>query len=523
MSGAVAPFEPTWFGTYLAIDRLGAGAMGDVLLARPAQVGAPPLVVIKRLHAELTKEEAFAKRFRHEAEVATAIDSPRIVKVLDAGRAGGSLYIAMEHVEGWTLQRLLRELAVAKRRPSLASVVAIVSGILEGLDAIHSSRDPTGRDLGVVHRDLAPKNVMIRSGGAITIIDLGLGKSKAQDWKTRTGTILGSPGYMAPEQVRAASADHRADLYAAAVMLYELAAVKPYIPRASVPEMLARALMPETVEAACRAVPPALAEVLRRGLAVDPNARHSSARELLGVLRSIPIDSTGDPSVLEIVGPKLEEELDQSRRRIDELMAASDAEVQHTEVIQPVEVFSRREASGTEDRIRTMPFPPPVSFSLAPRSVVLLVLASGAAMFVLGMLIERVRSPAPMPAPILEALEPARESRELPIVVPRPDPMEAPPRVEVAPTPPRPPRPAVADPPQMTEPPPQPKPAPPAPPSLEERVDRMIDRAKVSMQDAARRDAARDLLQRLTRLRSSPRLHLEADRVEALEAEIDAL
>src|SRR5262245_54588678 len=186
------PDVPTTFGPYVLLKSLGTGGGGDVFLAKPRNParGIPPAVVIKRLHGSLAQESDFVRRFRHEAEIAVTVTSQHLVKCYDAGVVGEMFYIAMEYVAGWTLQRLIKELQGAQRPASLSSVRDIIGGALKGLEALHDARDPaSGELLSIVHRDIAPKNIMVGEDGVTRLIDLGIGKSSLQDWRTGTGVI----------------------------------------------------------------------------------------------------------------------------------------------------------------------------------------------------------------------------------------------------------------------------------------------------------------------------------------------
>lgn len=193
--------EPFVYGAYLLLERLGSGGAGEAFLARaidPAR-NIPVPVVLKRLHRALVDSENFVRRFLHEAEIALNTDTPHVARIYDVGTAEGTFYIAMEYVPGWTLTDVLNALVESKRFPPVPLACRLVTQALLGLDVLHAARDDDGRALQFVHRDIAPKNLMLGDDGIVRIIDLGLGKSRAQDWRTAHGALLGSAGYMAPE------------------------------------------------------------------------------------------------------------------------------------------------------------------------------------------------------------------------------------------------------------------------------------------------------------------------------------
>jgi serine/threonine-protein kinase len=281
---AVAESLPIIFGEYALIERLGQGAAGEVFLARPVDErrAIPSPLVIKRLHEKHTSDEDLVRRFRHEAEVAVYMDSPFIAKVYEVGQIGASLYIAMEYVPGLALNHFLSALVAHGRYPPLGVVVQLASDALYALELFHNGRDRAGRALGLIHRDISPKNLMFGDDGMLRMIDLGFAKSEVQDWKTATGVVMGSLGYMPPEQLQGSGVDQRADLYAIGVVLYELLTVRRFIKIDSIAEMV-RSTLSET-----RAPPshvradisPALDALILRATAKDRDSRFSSAREM---------------------------------------------------------------------------------------------------------------------------------------------------------------------------------------------------------------------------------------------------
>lgn len=280
------------FGAYALLKSLGQGAMGDIHLARPYNVrrGIPTPIVIKRLHGELASNPDFVRRFKHEAEIAVSVDSPHVAKVYDVGAVGETLYITMEYVNGWPVSKFIEAVIASGHHANISAIVDLIAGGLRGLTALHEAKDVrTGQPLGVVHRDISPKNLMVGEDGAMRLIDLGLGKSNVQDWKTRTGVVMGSVGYMPPEQVTAEKIDHRADLYAMGAVLFELLALRHYIARGPIPVMLRRSVEP-TFEPPSRFrpdVPRGLDEVLQKALELDPNQRFQSAAEFLTAIRAV--------------------------------------------------------------------------------------------------------------------------------------------------------------------------------------------------------------------------------------------
>lgn len=340
MSGLPAPFGP-----YVLLKALGTGGGGDVFLARPRdrRRGLPEVVVIKRLHGRLAEETDFVRRFRHEAEIAVSVTSPNLVKCYDAGIVGEVLYIAMEYVAGWPLSRMIKEMKSAQKRASMNSVGDIFSGALKGLEALHSARhQTTGEALAIVHRDIAPKNIMVGEDGVTRLIDLGIGKSSMQDWKTGTGVIMGSPGYMAPEQVAGEKIDQRVDLYAMGIVLWELLTLKNYFDRTTFAGLLRAQHKPSFIPPSKFApdLPAGMDELCARALSANRDHRFSTAAEFHAALRALIPEREEEQPLATVVGQMLLGELGQNKTEVFRLLSER---VTSSPEIQPVVVLAERE------------------------------------------------------------------------------------------------------------------------------------------------------------------------------------
>jgi serine/threonine-protein kinase len=289
--------------------------MGSAYLARALDrtSGLPDPLVVKTMRADLARGSTAEARFRHEAEIAVLLDNPHVAAVYSVGSVGYQLFIAMEYVPGWRVGQLLDRVQALGRSLELRVVLRLVRDALAGLEAIHGVRDTDGRPLDAVHRDLSPRNLIISSSGELVLIDLGLGKSNSQDWQTRTGDVLGTPGYMAPEQIRGGKIDRRSDLYTLGILFFEMLTLEPYIARGSAAALLDRSLSPRfRAPSSLRAdLPAALDRVLERMLEVDPAARFQSAEELRAALDAFGPDAGPDGvlGTLELMfGPPVAEE-----------------------------------------------------------------------------------------------------------------------------------------------------------------------------------------------------------------------
>jgi serine/threonine protein kinase len=260
-------------GPYRVEARLGRGGMGIVFRARHDADGRT--VALKVLREELGADDGFRQRLAHEARAAAAVDHPNLAPVLEAGEDGGRLYLAMRYVEGRSLA-----VALADGGPlPVPDLVRLGAEVGAGLEALH------GR--GIVHRDVKPANILLAGDGTAVLVDFGLAKSRAWTVLTRTGQVLGTPDYLAPEVIRGRSATPLSDLYSLGCVLFEcLAGASPFAGRGVLRVGMAHLQEDPGDPGAGRAdVPPALAWTVRQALAKDPAERPPSAVGLTRMLR----------------------------------------------------------------------------------------------------------------------------------------------------------------------------------------------------------------------------------------------
>ena len=269
----VAPI-PDKLGRYEIARELGRGAMGVVYEAVDPQIGRTIALKTIRLDAVSTNAEELAQRFRNEARAAGRLSHPNIVTVYDAGEQDGVLYIAMELLEGRTLQALLAE----RRRLPVKQAIDITRQICAGLDFAHAK--------GIVHRDIKPGNMMLASHGFVKITDFGIARSG--EAMTLTGQVLGTPHYMSPEQVMGKSLDARSDLFSVGVILYEMVTGERPFDGQSITTVMYKIVHETPVPplALDGSIHPGLSAVIEKALAKSPETRYQSGAELVAALEN---------------------------------------------------------------------------------------------------------------------------------------------------------------------------------------------------------------------------------------------
>ena len=273
-------------GPYEIIAALGAGGMGEVYRARDARLGRE--VAVKVLPADLSSDQDRVRRFEQEARSASGLDHPNIITIHEIGSADSTLYIAMQYVEGKTLRELLASGPLPTKK-----VLDISVQIAEGLAKAHAA--------GIVHRDLKPENVMVSKDGFVKILDFGLAKLTAPQSDeqlsespttmagTRPGLVMGTVGYMSPEQASGRAVDFRSDQFSFGSILYELSTGKRAFQRNTTAETLTAIIReePEPVGAVNPKAPAPLRWIVERCLAKEPEERFETTRDLARDLASI--------------------------------------------------------------------------------------------------------------------------------------------------------------------------------------------------------------------------------------------
>jgi serine/threonine protein kinase len=292
-------------GRYEVVGAIAAGGMASIELARDAATG--EYVALKRLHAHVAEDSEFVAMFLDEARLAASIRHRNVVRVHEVVR--DPLALVMDYVDGGSLHALGQRLAASGRRLPLPIALRIVCDLAAALFAAHELRDTEGRSLEVVHRDVSPHNVVIGTDGLARLTDFGIARAAARLAATRGGQVKGKLAYMAPEQVAGESLDHRADLYAAGIVLWELLVGRRLFDGASGASILAAVLQgpPGSPRAFVPEVTESIDAVCMRALANDRDARYATGAELGAALEAAALASGVGLASYEEVGALVRE------------------------------------------------------------------------------------------------------------------------------------------------------------------------------------------------------------------------
>ncbi|MFL6439157.1 MAG: protein kinase domain-containing protein [Terriglobales bacterium] len=284
------PTIPEKFGRYEIVREIGHGAMGVVYEALDPTIGRKIALKAIRFDGIGTTADEAARRFKNEARAAGGLNHPNIVTVYDAGEDSGILYLAMEFIEGSTLEALLR----TQRTLAPAQTIDIVRQICAGLDFAHAK--------DIVHRDIKPGNIMLAAHGLVKITDFGI--ARAGEAMTITGQVVGTPNYMSPEQVLGKTLDGRSDLFSVGVMLYEMITGERPFEGQSITTIMYKIVheTPIPPRKLDSTIHPGLSAVIEKSLAKAAEDRFPNGAELARALQNyesatvIPTSTLGQPT-----------------------------------------------------------------------------------------------------------------------------------------------------------------------------------------------------------------------------------
>jgi serine/threonine protein kinase len=321
-----SPTFPERLGRYELLLPIGTGGMATVYLARHRGAGGfEREVAVKVMHEHLRSDDESKLQLLDEARLAARIRHPNVVPTLEVAEEPFGLFLVMDYVEGESLAGLLRlwpEMEISRRNRLLAR---IMSDALAGLEAAHQLKDEAGELLSVVHRDFSPHNIMVGVDGVARLTDFSVAKANDRAVRTRTGLVKGKIGYMSPEQARGHQVDPRCDVWAAGVILWELAAGKRLFPKGDAVSTLLKIVTdpPPPLSSVVPDIDPEFEAAVASALTMDAQERCASAAELRRRLEAYWSRACGIASHEEVAGFVTEltrEALRERRLRIGALL-----------------------------------------------------------------------------------------------------------------------------------------------------------------------------------------------------------
>jgi serine/threonine-protein kinase len=283
-------------GRYQLITRMAVGGMAEVFLARHGELaGFRTLVVVKKVLPHLASDPDFITMFLDEARIASLLDHPNLVRIVEVGRHEDEFFLAMELVQGKPLSSLLRRALLHQQTIDPRVAAWIIAQAAAGLHHAHGVCGADGQPLGLVHRDVSPQNILISFEGAVKVIDFGIAGAVGRLTETGAGGLRGKLAYMAPEQARAEPVDARADVFALGVVLWESLCGQRLFARttdvATLHAVLYHPIAPPSTVVAD--VPAALEAIVMKALSRDPAGRYQSAHELSHALERFAFQGDG--------------------------------------------------------------------------------------------------------------------------------------------------------------------------------------------------------------------------------------
>jgi len=284
----VSALRPLIFGKYCLLERVSVGGMAEVFRARPFNApGFKRFLAVKRILPNLAEDDEFISMFVDEAKIAVQLNHRHVCQIYELGRLNDSYYIVMEYIAGRDLLKLQQRFRKQKRIMSVTQAGYIASCICDGLDYSHRKVSDNGEPLNIIHRDVSPQNVLISFDGEVKVIDFGIARAATQNKQTQVGVLKGKFGYMSPEQVAGEHIDHRSDVFAVGVLLWEmLTARRLFRGQTDFATLeLVRSAEIDPPSKRNKRVPPEMDAIVMKALARDRDVRYQWASEMADDLR----------------------------------------------------------------------------------------------------------------------------------------------------------------------------------------------------------------------------------------------
>jgi TonB family protein len=284
------PTDGIRFGQYVLLDKIATGGMAEVWKARMKGVeGFQKIVAIKKILPHLSDNQDFIEMFVDEAKLAAQLNHNNIIHIYDLGKIGNSYYIAMEYVDGHDLKTILRRGVERDQPVNVELALFVASKIAAALDYAHRKRDFDEKEMGLVHRDVSPQNVLISQEGDIKLCDFGIAKAASKASHTQAGALKGKLQYMSPEQAWGKNIDRRSDIFALATVLFEMLANRKLFTGENEMSILeqvreARVVPPSQIN---DEVTPEIDRIVLKALQKDPEDRYQTAGEMARDIDSV--------------------------------------------------------------------------------------------------------------------------------------------------------------------------------------------------------------------------------------------
>lgn len=331
-------------GRYVLYSEVAAGGMAAVHLGQlRGPAGFSRTVAIKRLHSHFAKDPEFVAMFLDEARLAARIRHPNVASVLDVVTLGPEVFLVMEYIHGESLYRLLRAASGERQYVPIPVAVGIVCGALRGLHAAHEATGERGEPLSIVHRDVSPQNILVGEDGVPSVVDFGVAKAATRAQVTREGQLKGKLAYMSPEQLHERAIDRRADVYAAAVVLWETLTNRRLFAGDNPGRILVKITEGDT-ELPSRYrpdVPPRLERIVMKALALRRGQRYATASEMAMALE----DAVGAASP-GVIGNWVKETAKETLAQRARALAAIETPAEHRGEKEPLSLRALRLAKA---------------------------------------------------------------------------------------------------------------------------------------------------------------------------------
>lgn len=325
-------------GRYRIAGEIGRGAMGVVYKAHDPVLDRTVALKTIVLDEDTEEREEYEARFFQEAKAAARLNHPALITIYDFGEEDDLAWMAMELLEGTELSERM-----AKEPPAVREAVTIADQVAEGLAFAH--------DNGVVHRDIKPSNIMLLPRGRVKIMDFGVARLKISDLKTQTGTRLGTPKYMSPEQVGGREVDRRSDIFSLGIVLYEMLTGAQLFRGADVTQVMhnVASFDPPPPSRINKEVPPLLDLVVKRALEKKPSARYPNAWEMVSDLRNCLAELSPETPVAETKTERKARKADEANDKTTILRPAPDSALITRRIPADVDTESRLPVSRRID------------------------------------------------------------------------------------------------------------------------------------------------------------------------------